>query len=422
MTIDAAIDADLHAAVAAMEGDLVTLVQELVRRPSLPGEEGPVQELVAAALRQRGLEVEVLPCRFDDLRHHPAFCDDGFAADGRVDVIGRRRGSGGGRSLALNGHVDVVPAGDERLWSRSPWSGELVDGDIHGRGSCDMKAGLAAGIVALAAVQQVGVPLRGDVLVQSVVGEETGGLGTLAALVHGFTADAALILEPTSLVACPVQSGALTFRLTVPGLAAHGGKKHDGVSALDKLRPLLDAIDRLELDRHGARTNPLYEAGDRVAPISVGTVRSGVWPSSVPEEAVVEGRYGVFPGEAVADARRDLERAVLDAATGDPWLRQHLPRIEWIEGQFEPGATDLDDPFLAAVSDAHAAIAGDAPRVRGVPYGSDLRLFTNHARMPAVLYGPGDVRLAHAVDEHVPVAEVVAAAQTAVTLIARWCG
>jgi len=411
------IESELRAAVADMEGDLVALTQDLVRRPSLPGEEGDAQAAVANALRQLRLDVDVLRCRYDEVRHHPAFTDDGFTPDGRVDVIGRWRGSGergGGRSLILNGHIDVVPPGDESRWSRSPWSGELVDGAIHGRGSCDMKAGIAAAVVAVAAARKVGLRPAGDVLVQSVIGEETGGLGTLAAIVHGHTADAALILEPTGLEACPVQAGALTFRLTVPGLAAHGAQKGDGVSALDKLRVLLDAVDRLEVRRHAAHD-------DVSAPISIGTVRGGVWPSSVPEEVVVEGRYGVFPGETTAAARVDLEEALDAAAKADPWLAEHPPSLEWIEGQFESGETPLDDPFVTAVKAAHASVAGAEPAVRGVPYGSDLRLFTNHAGMPAVLYGPGDVRLAHAVDEHVPVAEVVTAAQTAAVLIARWC-
>ena len=275
-----------------------------------------------------------------------------------------------------------------------------------------MKAGLAAAVGAVAACRQVGVRPAGDVLVQSVVGEETGGLGTLAAIVHGFTADAALILEPTSLDACPVQAGALTFRLVVPGKAAHGAMRLDGVSALDKLRPLLDALDRLEASR----------AASRVAPISIGTVRGGAWPSSVPEEVVVEGRYGVLPGEDVPAARAALEGAIADVAAGDEWLASHPPRLTWIEGQFESGATPLDAPFVEAVRQAHRAVTGSEPVTRAVPYGSDLRLFTNHAGMPAVLYGPGDVGLAHAVDEHVPVGELVTATQSAAVLLARWCG
>jgi acetylornithine deacetylase len=398
------LEEELCAAVRDAESELVALTQALVRRPSLPDGEGPAQELVAESLRALGLDVDVVPCRFDELRDHPAFCDDGFSPDGRVDVVGRWRGSGegGGRSLVLNGHVDVVPEGDHDRWSRSPWSGDVVDGSVHGRGSCDMKAGLAAAVTAVAAAQRVGLRPAGDVLVQSVVGEETGGVGTLAAIVQGYTADAALILEPTSLDVCPVQSGALTFRLTVHGRAAHGAMKLDGVSALDELRRVLDAVDSLEAERDAAR----------VAPISVGTVRGGVWPSSVPEEIVVEGRYGVLPGEDVASARRCFEDAVRDVAPLE---------LAWVEGQFESGATAADDPFVLAVGDAHAAVTGKAARTHGVPYGSDLRLFTNHASMPAVLYGPGDVRLAHAADEHVPIAEVVTAAQTAAVLLARWC-
>ena len=403
---------ELCAAVADREDELVALAQALVRRPSLPGEEAAAQDVVRAALGGLGLEVTTLPCRFDDLRDHPAFTDDGFSPDGRFDVIGRWRGTGGGRSLVLNGHIDVVPEGDADRWTRSPWSGEVFDGALHGRGSCDMKAGLAAAVCAVAAVQRVGLHPQGDVVVQSVVGEETGGLGTLAAIVHGHTADAALILEPTSLDACPVQSGALTFRLTVPGLASHGATKLDGVSALDKLRPLLDAIDRLEQER----------GASRVAPISIGTVRGGVWPSSVPEEVVVEGRYGVLPGERVPSARRELEAALAAASAADEWLAGHPPHLAWIEGQFESGATDLDDPFVHALTGAHRAVTGADPTTRAVPYGSDLRLFTNHAGMPTVLYGPGDASLAHAVDEHVPISEVVTAAQSAAVLIARWCG
>jgi acetylornithine deacetylase len=406
------IDEDVAAAVDELAGDLVAFAQSLIRSPSLPDAEGPAQALVAAELRRLGLDVVELPCRFDELAGHPAFCDDGFSPDGRFDVIGRWRGRGGGRSLVLNGHIDVVPEGDHERWSRSPWSGDVDGGRLHGRGSCDMKAGLAGAVFAVAAAQQVGFEPRGDVLVQSVVGEESGGVGTLAAIVHGFTADAALLLEPTRLDACPVQSGALTFRLTVHGRASHGATKLDGVSALDKLRPLLDGLDRLEVERDATRT----------APISVGTVRGGIWPSSVPDEVVVEGRYGVLPGEAVSDARARFESTVTAVVDGDAWLAANPPDLAWIEGQFESGATAADDPFLLAVGAAHERVHGRPVHTRPVPYGSDLRLFTNHAAMPAVLYGPGDAAVAHGVDEYVPIDEVVAAAKVAATLLVRWCG
>ena len=204
------------AAVNSLKPRIFSLAQQLVATPSLPGEEDDVQRLVLDVLQGIGLDVEVVPSRFSDLQEHPAFCDDGYSPDQRINVVGRWRGtpgSGGcGRSLILNGHVDVVPPGCERLWDDPPWSGVIRDGVLYGRGSCDMKGGLAAGIFAIAALKQVGFRPAGDVLIESVVGEESGGIGTLATIEKGYSADAALILEPTSLQVCPVQSGALTFR------------------------------------------------------------------------------------------------------------------------------------------------------------------------------------------------------------------
>jgi acetylornithine deacetylase len=159
-----------------------------------------------------------------------------------------------------------------------------------------------------------------------------------------------------------------------------------------------------------------------VAPISVGTGHAGDWPSTVPERLVAEGRFGVLPGETNDAARKAFEHAVASATEADPWLREHPPVLEWFEGQFESGATPLNAPILDALANTHAAVCGAHPVVAGVPYGSDLRLFTNHAAMPAVLYGPGDVRLAHAADENVPLDEVITAAKVVAHLVADWCG
>lgn len=412
----------IRQAVAARRDDLVALIQSLVRSPSLPGEEGPVQDLVAARLERQGLETTVLPVWFDRLRDHPAFGDDGFTPDGRVDVIGTWRGTGLGRSLILNGHVDVVSPGDPAMWGRSPWSGEVVDGWIHGRGACDMKAGLAAGIVALAVLQDLGWRPRGDVMVQSVTGEESGGCGTLAAIVEGIHAHGAVILEPTGLRLCPVQSGALTFRLVVPGRAAHGALRQHGVSAIEKFAVLHQGILELEQERHALYRSPLFPDPDFVAPVSIGTIRGGEWHSTVPESVTAEGRFGVFPGESVETARRALERRVAEITENDPWLAEHPPVVEWFEGQFESGETSPDHPLVRTLSEAHAAMRGRSPQVQGVPYGSDLRLFTNHAGMPAVLYGPGDVSLAHAADERIRIDEVVEGVEVLAAFVASWSG
>ena len=414
----------IQSAVEAARADLIAFLQRLVQAQSLPNHEREAQNLVAQKLRSMGLEVEIVASNFDDLKDHPAFGDDGFSPTERVNVVGRWVGThaGEGKSLILNGHVDVVPPGDLSLWDDSPWSGAIRDGKMYGRGSCDMKAGLSAGIFAVDVLQRLGYQPARDVLIESVIGEESGGVGTLTTIVKGYTADAAILLEPTRLEISPVQSGALTFRLIVPGRSIHAAMKPYGVSAIDKFALLLGAIHRLDAERHRNFSHPLYEDPNNIAPINIGTVRGGEWHSTVPEEVVAEGRVGVLPGESNESARRALEGAIQAAAEADPWLREHSPRLEWFEGQFESGETPLDHPLIEHLAAAHRQVTGSSPTLRGVTYGSDMRLFTNHAKIAATHYGPGDVGMAHAVNEFVPLEEVLTATRVVATLIVEWCG
>ena len=423
----ASISERIAAQVAALEGDLCTFLQEFVRRPSLPAEEEAAQGYLAGKLTDLNLDVEMQRLSRELVRRHPAFNDDGFPIEKRMNVIGRwrgtRTGTGNGHgSLILNGHVDVVPTGDPKLWSDSPWSGAIRDGRLYGRGACDMKGGLAAAVFAIDALRRIGFCPAHDVLIESVVGEESGGVGTLATIIGGYTADAALILEPTSLAVCPVQSGALTFRIITTGRASHASMKPMGVSAFEKFGPIFHAIEALEKRRHAAFRHPLYEDPSHVAPISLGTFHGGDWHSTVPDRLVVEGRYGVMPGETLEAARNDFEQAVHEAAQKDEWLREHPPTIEWFEGQFESGQTDVKAGIVEAVSDAHLRVVGSRPRMRGVTYGSDLRLFTNHALIPTVLCGPGDVAITHCIDEYVEIREVLTMTRIAAETIAAWCG
>jgi acetylornithine deacetylase len=318
--------------------------------------------------------------------------------------------------------MDVVPTGSESLWSESPWSGAIRDGQLYGRGSCDMKAGVAANIFAIQALQSLGFHPSSDVLVESVIGEESGGVGTLTTIVKGFKADAAIITEPTRLHLCPVQSGALTFRIKVAGRAIHACMKPYGVSAIEKFYLLLQAVQQLEQRRHVEYKNPLYEDPNNIAPVNFGTLHSGEWPSTVPDELVVEGRFGVMPGESTDSARQALASALIVAAQRDSWLADHPPSLEWFEGQFESGETSQESPIVRAIAEGHEQIFGKSPVVQGVTYGSDLRLFTNHGGIPAVLYGPGSIFDAHTVNEHVDLEEVVDATKVLACIVSSWCG
>ncbi len=412
----------IDSAVDAAWEEIVSFIQTSVQSPSLANNEGPVQELVQNKLDSLGLITRRIPVIFDAIKDHPAFCDDGFSPNTRVNVIGQWNNDGGGKSLILNGHVDVVPTGPEELWHESPWSGSIKNRKIYGRGSTDMKGGLSAAIFAVQILQKIGFKPNGNVMVQSVVGEESGGCGTLTNIVKEYSADAAVILEPTSLKISPIQSGALTFRLTIPGRATHAAMRWDGVSAIEKFNLIHQSILEFEKERHQSFDIKYYESKDRVAPINIGTIKGGEWHSTVPETVVAEGRLGVFPGESAQDARDTFETHLKTISETDDWLKENLPIVEWFEGQFESGKTDINHPLIQSLSDCYHQTTGDVPIIEGVTYGSDLRLFTNHAHIPAVLFGPGDVRLAHAANEYVEIDEVITTVKIIANMIVAWCG
>ena len=412
----------IDSAVDAAWEEIVSFIQTSVQSPSLANNEGPVQELVQNKLDSLGLITRRIPVIFDAIKDHPAFCDDGFSPNTRVNVIGQWNNDGGGKSLILNGHVDVVPTGPEELWHESPWSGAIKNGKIYGRGSTDMKGGLSAAIFAVQILQKIGFKPNGNVMVQSVVGEESGGCGTLTNIVKEYSADAAVILEPTSLKISPIQSGALTFRLKIQGKATHAAMRWDGVSAIEKFNLIHQSILEFEKERHQSFDIKYYESKDRVAPINIGTIKGGEWHSTVPETVVAEGRLGVFPGESAQDARDTFETHLQTISETDDWLKENIPTVEWFEGQFESGKTDINHPLIQSLSDCYHQTTGDAPIIEGVTYGSDLRLFTNHAHIPAVLFGPGDVRLAHAANEYVEIDEVITTVKIIANMIVAWCG
>jgi acetylornithine deacetylase len=400
---------------------LVELLCELIAIPSLSGQETPVQERVAAEMERSGLEVDLWQLDIDELRRHPAYTTD-VEREEALGVVGALGRDDGGRSLILNGHVDVVPAGDRSHWSYPPWQGTIEGGRVYGRGAVDMKGGLCCALFAARALHTAGVRLRGRLLVESVVGEEDGGVGTLAAVLRGYRADGAVVVEPTELQVAPAQAGALDFRIIVPGQAAHGCLREEGVSAIEKFIPLYQALMRLERERNKGVDDPLF-AGYRLPyALSVGKVCAGDWASSVPDRLTLEGRYGVAVGEDVTIARRQFEESVAQAAGADDWLRDHPPQIEWLGGQFTPASIPPDHSLVRTLSEAYHVASGIRARVAGMTYGADMRLLVNEGRTPAVLFGPGDVRQAHRPDEFVAVSDLEVAARTLALAALRFCG
>lgn len=400
---------------------LLQYLGELVSIKSLSGHETPAQESVAHTMQTLGFEVDTWELDFNVLSRHPAYSIEVERRHG-LGVVGTIGQAGQGRDLIFNGHVDVVPPGDEANWRYPPWQTTIANGNVYGRGALDMKGGLCCAIFAAKAIVEAGVTLNGKVMVQSVIGEEDGGVGTLAAVQRGYRADGAVVVEPTELIVAPAQAGALNFRVTVPGLAAHGALRSEGVSAIEKFFPIYQALMELERRRNQTITDSRFADYDLPYPICVGTIRGGEWASSVAEKLTFEGRYGVAVDEDIAQARRLLEETVAGAAQADPWLREHRPRVIWWGGQFEPAGIATDHPLVTTVAQAFSSVTGAAARKAGMPYGADMRLLVNYGRTPTVLFGPGDVRQAHRPDEFVPLADLKVAVQSLALTALRFCG
>jgi acetylornithine deacetylase len=405
-----AIDAD------ALRGEL----EALVRLPSVTGSEDAVAAVLADRLEAAGMAVEVFHPDPAAVRDDPAWPGEEVARDTLPVVLGRA-GSPGGRRLVLSGHTDVVPVGDPETWTSDPWGGEVRDGELYGRGACDMKGGVASILAAVRALRDASVldRLTGELVVALVPSEEDGGQGTLAAIRAGATGDMAVIAEPSGLDVVVAHAGAITFRLTVPGRAAHASRRLEGVSALANLATLARALEEDEARRNAAESDPLMTAIGLPYPTIIGTVAGGEWASTVMDRVVAEGRYGVRLGQAPTEAEAELRSCIADACARDPFLRDHPAGVEITGARFASAMVPADHPLPAGLADVAQEVSGRRPELLGVPYGADMRLFVGVGETPCVIYGPGDVRLAHGADERVPLAEVETCARVLATWVKR---
>jgi acetylornithine deacetylase len=404
------------------ETALVDSLVRLIRVPSVTGTdaESELQHELQRELDGAGLDVDAWKFDLEELRAHPLYPGD---ETDRAEGYGLVATTGEGvPALVLQGHVDVVPIGDLDRWEgRDPFGADIVDGILHGRGACDMKAGVAANLGVVRALRAAGVTLDRPLAVHSVVSEEDGGLGAFATMLRGHRGDAAVLTEPTTGRIVTACAGALTFQIDVVGRAAHGSTRLEGHSAFDAFLPINAALHELEAERN-ANPDPLFRNYRLPYGISIGRIRAGDWSSSVPDALHAEGRLGVILGENPVDARAAFERAVADACSRDPWLRDHPAVVTWPGGQFGSGRIAEDHAFIDEVSRSITDLTGATPERAAAPYGSDLRLYSGMGDIPTLHFGPGDVRFAHAPREQVSIAELVAVTQSLALLAVRQCG
>ncbi|MFC4119218.1 ArgE/DapE family deacylase [Nonomuraea zeae] len=412
-------DAEARVLNAIDAAETVSLLAETVRVPSVTGTdaESDLQHRFARLLTEAGMDVDVWQLDLADLTARPDFPGTEAPRTEGYGVVAVTQGEGP-PALALQGHVDVVPTGDLAKWAGSdPFAARITGDVLHGRGACDMKAGLVANLAVARALRVSGVRLARPLAVHCVISEEDGGLGAFATLARGHTAEAAVITEPTSGTVITANAGALTFRLEIAGRAAHGATRHEGVNAVEVFWPVFEAIRRLEAVRN--QDAPGLFGRETPYPIEVGTVRAGDWASTVPDLLVAEGRLGVRLDEDPADARAAFEEALAEVA--HPWLRDNPPVVTWPGGQFASGRLPAGHALLAEVCEAVADTTGRRPAESAAPYGSDLRLYAAGG-IPTLHYGPGDVRFAHAPREQVALGELHEVTRALALLAVRRCG
>ena len=296
---------------------LVADLTALVQIPSITGSEEAIATWAAEALGELGLAVYTVTPDPPAIRADPDWPGEEMPRTSLPVVVGRA-GRADGRRVILSGHLDVVPPGDPATWTVDPWGAEIRDDALYGRGACDMKGGVAAILAAVRTLAASGdlARLDGELLVVLVPSEEDGGQGTLAAIRAGATGDLAIITEPSNLDVVVAHAGAITFRLTVPGRAAHASQRREGVSALDNLFVLSQALAADEARRNEAETDPLMTALGLPYPTIIGIVEGGEWASTVLDRITADGRYGVRLGQTAAEAEEELRTAIAEACVG----------------------------------------------------------------------------------------------------------
>ncbi len=407
---------DICRAVAARATWARDVLLELIRVPSPTGEEGAAVEAVLRHCSELGVHTEQVPVP-PDLCEDPDYSSLGPAASyaGRPNLVLRRPGTGAGRSLLLQSHLDTVPAPPTWTTAFTP----MIDGDfIVGRGACDAKGQVVAILLALQALQDAGVQLPGEVQAQFVIEEEIGGNGALALITQGHRADAVIIAEATGLHVHPASRGALWFRLRVTGRSAHMGRAHEGVNAIEKLAQLLPALRRYEAHLLAeSQGQPLFTEYARPVQMNFGQFQAGEWPATVAGEAVLEGGVGFLPNKRLDDIKGELRQVIEEAA--DDWTRGHY-ELDFPKLHNDAYAGDPDHPAVTTLVDSCRAL-GLAPQVLGWNVSCDARLYHYRGRMPTLIFGPGDIADAHAVGEKIALPQVVQAAQALALMCLRWC-
>jgi acetylornithine deacetylase len=413
----------VHAAIDRLEPVYRGFLQALVRVPSMTGQEGEAQALVAQRMTEVGLMVDVFDIDRAALGSLPGFNPSPRNYAGRPCAVGRAAGSGGGRSLILNAHIDTVPVDEPGAWTHDPFGGSIVDGRMYGRGAWDDKAGVVESLLVAHALREAGIVLAGDLIVQSVIEDESTGNGSLACVARGHTADAVIIVDGTWPERYIVSHmGHVTFQIHLDGAAGHATS--GGPNPLDAIGLVVEGLRRFVAAKN-ASLSGRWGPHDRPAFLNLGRIHGGVWPGSVPASCVIEGQYGFPPPGTTVDARDELASALSTLAADPVWPLKHAPSIVFDGLETPPVTGDRSNAIARLLSSTIARLHGATIQESVIRGHCDLRHFTHASRRAtpdAVLYGPGGGQAAHGPDEYFELAHLRLVAKNLASVALAWCG
>lgn len=406
--------------IDARKDELIALVSDLIKYRSVSGNETGIQGFLEMRLKNLGFETDLWEPDLAVLEGHPLFSKVSYDYNCRPNLVAIYRGTGGGRSLLFNGHVDVIPAAD--TWNVSPWNGEVRDNRIFGRGASDMKSGVAAATFAAEILASLGVKTKGDLILEYVVDEENTAHGTLACVLRGYRADAGISCEASDLEVQPAATGSMWFRIQVSGKSSSMSRRWEGVSALEKAWRIHQAVQDFEQIRIAELSHSLYPDPRGALACFVGTMNGGEFPSSTPAGCVLTGRMATIPGEDPAQSQASFIDFIMNASSQDAWLKHHPPQVTFYGINCAPVEISPNHPICASLEDAFLDVTGRLPVVKGHEGGADTRVLIPYGKTPTVIFGPGLISQMHADNEWVPVENVVMACKVYALTMLRWLG
>ena len=407
---------EVRKALKARKDEVVEVLCDLIRLPSTRGNEGPVARYLLdrmADLVDVCEPVSIAENIVEDSDY--SFPLEGLTYKERPNVRLVKKGAGGGKSLLFNTHMDVVPPSQMQ---ERPFDPQVKNGVIFGRGACDAKGQIATLFLALRVLDDLGIALKGDVIVHFVVEEECGGNGTLACIRGPDRTDAAVVLEPTGLMCLPSVRGAVWFEVTCTGRSGHSGQAKATVSALKEAISAIHILEGYHARLLAASKGiPLFDAFENPMPITFGTMAAGDWPATAPQKATFKGVLGFLPNKTKEQIQEEMRRVLIDE--GDDWLKEHFD-LNFIY-RHDSSVIPQDHPLVQTMTQA-CRRSDLKPEVTAMPASCDAWFYNNLLDIPTLVFGPGKLQTAHSNHEQIAVAEILKAAETLIELMRTWGG